>query len=844
MTPSVPRRILAALLGVLAFASPARPDAVSDARAALAAGDFAAMKSALDPVLDGAPANTPAYDDARVLRAIARVGLVASDSFPGFLRTKFGANVARLDPATGDLAVRFPRPAFFLSHQGGVPIPGFTTAGPAFYQHDPELNLYMTGGAQPSIAFENTGAASAPLTFTITQPEGAAPLYEAALYLDGQLLGFALATPGFPTEIFVLPAFHSLEPQIPDPFDLDASTPASFLRPGANPGSFTVQLPPKSNLTIGLVVSGGNLRFTPAATLPASIVVRNARAGAITLPRLASTANFSDFVGFAINVDSATLAPAIADLAAASTGLSLALSPEETGSARDIVIAYPDAQLLVAELKFLQAIRRLSPSYNFNLPIKPALLDAKFSQLVAKNPAFLTPLPPTAARSADRLAARTLIEEACDHYTAASDAGLWSRGAPLSGAYLFSLAEEDPDAASTQKDIVDSTVGQFRVLLSEPVPIDDTPGGASVSLAALFGSPAINVRGIIPLSTDKGFIRGSSTPLLASGLIQNYGTAAWEQLLAKNDLLDLSVSPLLSAAKIQRNPAALTEVAEGDPASLRVVAESYPAPTYQWFRRKPDGTKLAIAGASRPVLHFEETSREDAGRYFVEVTNERVIPPKTTPTRITVASTTAVLYVTYAPEIVTPPAGAVRYAGKNVTLAVAAVGEPKPKFQWFKGDTAVTTPRANPNYTFSASTARAGDYRVEIENTKGKISSAPVTVEVQTKPVFTTQPLAQTASIGGNVTFTAAATGNPTPQIKWRKDGKDLGVTGPVLTLNSITKANAGVYTAVAFSTVQTGPSSTTVVSTASNGAKLTVSTIASINPDFVGVFRDQVPAE
>ena len=103
MTPSVPRRILAALLGVLAFASPARPDAVSDARAALAAGDFAAMKSALDPVLDGAPADTPAYDDARVLRAIARVGLVASDSVPGFLRTKFGANVARLDPATGDL---------------------------------------------------------------------------------------------------------------------------------------------------------------------------------------------------------------------------------------------------------------------------------------------------------------------------------------------------------------------------------------------------------------------------------------------------------------------------------------------------------------------------------------------------------------------------------------------------------------------------------------------------------------------------------------------------------------------------------------------------------------------
>ncbi len=850
MTPSVPRRLVAAAFAALAAfaASPAVTFAVvlqpinnpvADARAALAAGDFAAMNSALGPHLDNAPLNDPAYDDARVLRAFARLGLAVTDGLPAFLRGKLGANVARLDAGSGDLALRFPRPAFYLGKhrvmvnendvwvEKDVPIPGFTTPGPAFYQHDPALNLYLNGGAQPSITFQNTGPAARPVSFTLSQPEGTAAFYEAALYLDGQLLGFALATPGYSTEIVVLPGFQSLAPGIPDPFDLHTSTPANFLIPGADPGGFTVQLPPGSNLTIGLVVSGGNLRFTPSERLPSTIKVFNARAGAITPPRVAATANFSDLVGFAAHVDSATFGPAIADLSAVSTELALVLSPEESGGAQAIVIAYPDVQILVAELKFLQAVRRLGTSYNFALPIKPSLFDSEFAQVVARHPALLAPLPPTSKRAADRRVARTLLEEACDHYATASDTGLWTRGAPPSGAYLFSLPEEGPDD-TTLKDVTDGAIARFRALLSEAIPVDDE-SGAAVSLAPLFGSPALNVRGILPLSTGDGIISGSSTRFLASGLLQNFGTAAWEDLLSKNDLIDPAVPPITGPAKIQRQPAALTSVAEGDPAILTVVAESYPAPAYQWFRRLPDNSKAAIEGATGPVLRFEETSRANAGRYFVEVSNERIVPPKLTPTRVTVPSTTAVLYVTYAPELTTPPVGAVRYAGKNVTLTVGVVGEPKPKsFQWFMGETAVTPVRATPGFTFVASPSRAGSYHVVVKNSEGEIASEPVTVEVQTKPVFTEQPSAQTVAVGGSVTFTAAAAGNPAPQIKWRKDGKDIpGATGPSYTINPVTSAHRGVYTAVAFSTVQTGPGSTTVASTSSKEARLTVAKLS-----------------
>ena len=49
------------------------------------------------------------------------------------------------------------------------------------------------------------------------------------------------------------------------------------------------------------------------------------------------------------------------------------------------------------------------------------------------------------------------------------------------------------------------------------------------------------------------------------------------------------------------------------------------------------------------------------------------------------------------------------------------------------------------------------------------------------------------------------------------------GKTGPGLLIAQSTLADRGVYTAVAFSTVQTGPASTAVSSTVSTGARLVV---------------------
>jgi hypothetical protein len=66
-------------------------------------------------------------------------------------------------------------------------------------------------------------------------------------------------------------------------------------------------------------------------------------------------------------------------------------------------------------------------------------------------------------------------------------------------------------------------------------------------------------------------------------------------------------------------------------------------------------------------------------------------------------------------------------------------------------------------------------------------------------PVFTLQPASQTVTVGNSVTFTVAASGYPAPSFQWQRNGFDIGgATSSTLTLNHVTTATAGTYTAIA----------------------------------------------
>ncbi len=61
-------------------------------------------------------------------------------------------------------------------------------------------------------------------------------------------------------------------------------------------------------------------------------------------------------------------------------------------------------------------------------------------------------------------------------------------------------------------------------------------------------------------------------------------------------------------------------------------------------------------------------------------------------------------------------------------------------------------------------------------------------------PVITNQPASLVANLGANITLSVAAVGAPTLRYQWRQNGTPLGGNSPVLTLNSVSRAQNGTY--------------------------------------------------
>ncbi len=104
-----------------------------------------------------------------------------------------------------------------------------------------------------------------------------------------------------------------------------------------------------------------------------------------------------------------------------------------------------------------------------------------------------------------------------------------------------------------------------------------------------------------------------------------------------------------------------------------------------------------------------------------------------------------------------------------------------------------------------------GTYNITLQafemNAGGGLASATFTYSIvvaavtapTTAPAFTTQPAAQSVTAGANVTFTAAASGDPAPTFQWSKNGTAIaGATGATLALANVQVGDAGNYTVVA----------------------------------------------
>jgi Abnormal spindle-like microcephaly-assoc'd, ASPM-SPD-2-Hydin/Divergent InlB B-repeat domain/Immunoglobulin I-set domain len=146
-----------------------------------------------------------------------------------------------------------------------------------------------------------------------------------------------------------------------------------------------------------------------------------------------------------------------------------------------------------------------------------------------------------------------------------------------------------------------------------------------------------------------------------------------------------------------------------------------------------------------------------------------------------------------APVIVTQPQSLTVTAPASVSFSVVANCIPACVYQWFAGSGPLSGATSNV-FTISPTSLsnNGGTYSVNVSNGTASVQSASATLTVNVAPVFTSQP-AQTFSVygGQTVSFSAAATGNPTPTIAWTQNGISVA-SGNTYTLNSATPAMSG----------------------------------------------------
>jgi Immunoglobulin domain len=108
------------------------------------------------------------------------------------------------------------------------------------------------------------------------------------------------------------------------------------------------------------------------------------------------------------------------------------------------------------------------------------------------------------------------------------------------------------------------------------------------------------------------------------------------------------------------------------------------------------------------------------------------------------------------------------------------------------------------SYTISSvKSSDAGTYTVIGTYAGGSAFNAAYIVLTVTAatgaPAFTVQPRDQSARVASPVTFTAAASGSPTPTYQWKKNGVLIsGATGASYTISSVKSSDAGTYTVMA----------------------------------------------
>ncbi|HTS47764.1 MAG TPA: SBBP repeat-containing protein [Bryobacteraceae bacterium] len=225
---------------------------------------------------------------------------------------------------------------------------------------------------------------------------------------------------------------------------------------------------------------------------------------------------------------------------------------------------------------------------------------------------------------------------------------------------------------------------------------------------------------------------------------------------------------------------------------------------------------------------------------------------------IVTGSSTDTVTVLQGPSISTQPQAQTACSGASVTFTAAATGSPTPTVQWqvsTDGGATFTNLTGATSTTLSFTSAASqnnNQYRAVFTNTAGSSNTNAALLTVNTAAAITLNPIAQTVNSGQTATFTAGASGQPTPTVQWQVSTNGgatfsniTGATSTTLSFTTSAGQNGNQYRAVftdtcggatttaATLTVNTGPgiSLQPAAQTVCSGTTATFTAAATGNP-------------
>ena len=263
---------------------------------------------------------------------------------------------------------------------------------------------------------------------------------------------------------------------------------------------------------------------------------------------------------------------------------------------------------------------------------------------------------------------------------------------------------------------------------------------------------------------------------------------------ADSNTATITVAPL-TPPTITTQPASQS-IASGQTATMTVAASGTSPFTYQWYSGTSGSTVSPISGAT--ASSYTTSALTSTQSYWVRVTNSAGHAD----------SNTATITVTQAlpPSITTQPASQTVAVGQTATLTVAASGTAPLSYQWYTGNSGVTTGiitgATSSSYTTPALTSTTS-YWVRVTNVAGNADSNTAVITINSGMV-STPPASTTVSAGQSLKYSIT-----------------LNSGLPTLSLSCQTPLPPGVSCLFSPLQIAPGQSSTLTLATTGNNASL-----------------------